>query len=110
MKSGRSVFVSSRRWTFSALSAKCAARILANRLGRSRRTKEGIYHERAHQGCHLGAVKDHTHPRVILALAETVERLAEGEIPDDVEGGIVVPAGHVESVSARGYFVVQSLH
>lgn len=47
---------------------------------------------------------------MILALAETVEGLAEGEIADDVEGGEVVPAGHVEGVSARGYFAVQSLH
>lgn len=42
------------------------------------------------------ALSDRVHPGVVLGLLQTSKWLAKGQVADDVEGGPVVPADHVE--------------
>lgn len=52
----------------------------------------------------LDRVEDALHPAVVLPAAETAERLAQGQVADDVEGREVVPLHHVHGLSCQGEF------
>ena len=56
----------------------------------------------ADDGPGLHAVEDQRHPRVVVAGREAAEGLAEGEVPDDVEGGPVEPLRHVDGAGGAG--------
>lgn len=43
----------------------------------------------------LDVLEDHVHPDVVPAVAQAIQRLAKGQVCDDVEGRVVVPAHNV---------------
>lgn len=51
---------------------------------------------RRHLDACLDAAEGRGHPGVVLRVAEAPERLAEGQVGDDVEGGVVEPFHNVD--------------
>lgn len=66
--------------------------------------EEGVLDARGEQADGFDAAEHELDPLVFFAVAQAVQRLAEGEVADDVEGGVVVPAHDVDGLGLGGVF------
>lgn len=63
-----------------------------------------------HDDACLDAAEGRGHPGVVLRLAETPEGLAEGEVGDDVEGGVVEPLHDVNRARLLAQLADERVH
>lgn len=72
-------------------------------------SEEGVVGNGLEDGADTRHLENCLHPRVVVGVVQAAESLAESQVADDVEGGVVVPSSQVESLSTLVAMFVKPL-